>query len=235
MRTYSSVNASLDTRAIGTIFKIITILTLVVIAVIVGAMYYLYNIVSPTTLIIVLIPPNIYSLLQIIGYSKRDIIKLTNPSGLEKTTTILKAVFSRPIEMIIIPTFTVFITSIVIATTVGFTMSTLSIMAVIIYGVQILPLSVKRDVYMRSAHQAINDAHAEIKTARIIIGIAERGTFEYKHAMSRHIAAEEMSTVNSDFLVLSTSLTASLIMILRGCVPFVTTTAGFVVNILAGG
>ena len=110
-----------------------------------------------------------------------------------------------------------------------------SIIVVMIYAIQVLPLMLKREIYVRESKNALNYVRDEIKITRILLFDLTITETERNRALTRHIAAEEMMSVHSDFLICSTGISGTFIMVVRLILPIFTGLGGQIIRPLLGG
>lgn len=171
-------------------------------------------------------PPSIYSFACVLGYSKREILLLISPSRKRGIFKTIKTFFTHPLDLIIVPAY--------VATILYAYMSlmdidlsmTISIIAIMIYVIQILPLMLRRNIHIKASKHALNYVRDEIKITRIIFSDTTSTKDEREYALNRHIAAEEIMSVNSDFLVYTTGLSGTFIMVVRTILPVITGLGG---------
>lgn len=228
---YGKIKPSIDKKLLYSLIKLISVISFFAILIYVTYMNIIYGDIALYLIFLTAVPLNLYSFAQIISYSKRDVLNITH-GGLEtsKIKALLKTIFKNIIEMVIIPSYTAFILYVYLVTYVSKGFDTMSLIFVVIYAVQIVPLKVKQSIYTEEARSSIKDATDEIKTTRILLTIADPETKEYERAISRHIAAEELISIHSEFLLYSTSRKSLAIEAMRYMVPILTTVGGIVVR-----
>lgn len=238
-KSYSSITATTDLKKVRTLVKLIAL------SVLIGIMAYeIVNTIIPgipTTVvtwhIVLVIPAGIYNFIQIMGYSKHDILRLMQPPGTKiGIISMFKSLFSHWIDLILIPMFVstmVFITYFAVFEL----LSVLGFIFVVIYMVQMLPLKIKREKYTQYAYAAIISARDEMKTSRILLSLPDTTEGETEQALRRHIAAEEMISVHSSYLHVSASLFSMFIGGIRLLLPVFGTTLSGILQLLvvAGG
>lgn len=235
MKTYSSVSAS---RSDDAIRRFINLLLLIVMIIVSVGMWYHYTVIGSIPLILIsstIVPPSIYGFIQILGYTKREILSLMAPSGKRGVIMILKTFFSHPIDLIIIPTYIATVLYMYISIIEIELYTAITIIVAVIYVVQLLPLSIKREIYIRESKKALNHVRNEIKITRIIFSGVSFTEQDKKYAIRRHIAAEELMSVHSDFLICSTGLAGTLILGTRLVLPVFTGLGGQLLRPLLGG
>jgi len=88
---------------------------------------------------------------------------------------------------------------------------------------------------VREAKRALNYVRDEIKITRIILFDSSFTEKQKEQALNRHIAAEELMSIHSDYLVLSTGVAGTFIMVIRLMLPLVTGLGGQIIRPLLGG
>lgn len=237
--TYSSISPSLDKRAIKIVLK--TIMAIALIVILIAEVYRTIVLGEAARADLwwyvgTIVPAGAYSFIQIMGYSKQDILRIAQPGGLELgLSDTIKTILSHPIELIIVPMFTAVMLYLGLSTAWGSGIAPQSIIFVMIYLVQLLPINLKKEMYTRIAHQAIDGAKDEIKTSRIIMTTMEIPLQERERALSRHISAEEMISVHSEFLICSTGIKTMLITGTRFLFPVFSALGGMIFDIVMRG
>jgi hypothetical protein len=235
MKTYSSISASKSPDAVKNTIK--ALLTGLMLFVSVGIWYH-YTVLDSIPLILILstiFPPGIYSFIQILGYTKREIISLQSPSGKQGIITTLKTFFTHPIDLVIIPTYIATMLYMYMTIIEVGIYTAITVIVATIYIVQLLPLSIKREIHIRESKKALNHVRNEIKVTRIIFFDTSFTEQEKKYALRRHIAAEELMSVHSDFLIYSTGMVGTLILGTRLILPVFTGLGGQLLRPLLGG
>lgn len=232
--SFTSITATFDYKTIRTIIKLTL---LCVIFVVLGIEIYQTLILQHKHdnilwYLVFVIPAGIYNFVQIMGYNRYDIIRLThsNNSKLDIITKIIctfKTVMYHGIELIFVPLFVGVMIFLAIIPVLNI-MSALTILFVVIYLIQILPLKIKQNQYLKMAYAAILEARDEIKTTRILITMDTLDKDERKTALEQHIMAEEMISINSSFFFVSSSFLNTIIGGIRYLLPIVGTTIGFI-------
>ncbi|MBD3405090.1 MAG: hypothetical protein GF411_03005 [Candidatus Lokiarchaeota archaeon] len=235
MKTYSSITASRDTMLFQRILLRFMLLIMIILTILIWFHYTEVGDIPLTIVIITVIPPSLYSFVRIINYSKREIINLLSPSGSRKIFKTLSTFMSHPVELIIIPAYIAAVLYLYLSSTgIAFYTSTTIIVAVI-YATQILPLMIKRELHIRASKRALNYVRDEIKTTRIILFNDTFSEEDKDLALSRHIAAEELMSVHSDYLIYSTGISGTFIMIARLILPVFTGIGGQIIQPMLGG
>ena len=234
--SFTSITATFDYKTIRTFIKMILLLVLFVVL---GIEIYKSLVLNDSHSdilwhVMFSIPAGIYNFVQIMGYSRYDIIRLTQSNatkrGLVKTiTSSIKTVFYHGVELILIPLF-VGIMMFLSFSSVFDIITTLTVLFIVIYFIQILPLKIKRNKYLKMAYATILDARDEIKTTRILITMDTLTHDEREIALERHIMAEEMISINSAFFFVSSSLLNTVIGGIRYLLPIAGTAIGFILD-----
>ena len=239
VRTYSSGTPSIDKRAIKILLK--SLMAIALIAILFAEVYRTIVVGEAARAdlwwyVSTIVPAGVYSFIQIMGYSKQDILRIAQPGRLEiGLLGTVKTVLTHPIELILVPMFTSVMLYLGLSTALGSGLAPQSIIFVMIYLVQLLPINIKKEIYTRTAHQAINGAKDEIKTSRIIMTTTEIPIEERDRALARHISAEEMLSVHSDFLICSTGLKTMLITGARFLLPVISALGGMIIDMILAG
>lgn len=187
--------------------------------------------------VILAIPAGVYNFVRIMRYSKRDILKLMYSESLGLGfTSVIKTIFFHAVDLIIIPSL---VAMLVFITTypLGFGIFTLaSIVFVGVYIIQVLPLKMKQERYTKTAYTAVTEANEEMKTSRILLTLPNMTSDERDDAIRKHMAAEEMVSINSNFLHVSASFMSTVMGWIRLILPICGTLVGGLYKfILTGG
>jgi hypothetical protein len=170
------------------------------------------------------------------GYSKRDIVMIMQPPGSKRgIKDFMKTIWYHFIDLIIIPTFAIIMVYLYLYLTLDNPLSCVSYLFISLYLIQILPLTIKKESYTRDAHQAIANARDDVKTARVIITSTGIPDFEKEEAIRRHISAEEIISIHSNFLLSSTSIFTILITWIRYSLPIASALSGMIISSILGG
>ena len=171
--------------------------------------------------------------ISILNYNKRDIIKITQPkSSLKGIAKTVRIIFEHTLDLIIIPTVSILIILHVINTDSLFTIGSTSF--IIITIVQISPLKVKKDMFMREANKIISTEINNITMSRCMRQGLDRRLKEYKYWLDRQIMAEERMRVNSDFLTFSSGIMVTMTSITRFLTPILSTVGPILVRMVLG-
>lgn len=194
----------------------------------------------PTTVVAwhvaLVVPAGVYNFIQIMGYGKHDILRLMHPPGTKVgIISMFESLFSHWIDLILIPMFVSIMVFITYFTAFGL-LSVMSLVFVVVYIIQMLPLKIKQEKYTQYAYSAIISARDEMKTSRILLSLPDTTEDETKQALRRHIAAEEMISVHSSYLHVSASLFSMFIGGMRLLLPIFGTALGILqLLVVAGG
>jgi len=165
---------------------------------------------------------NLSTALSVLNYRKRDIVRLTIPSGgLRGILSSIKTVFVHSFDLILAPMFTMFII-INLMPTFGYELSVLttgSVMFAVMTVIQISPLRVRKDHFTRVAHTHISTDLNNITVSRCMRSGVDRRTNEYRKYLRLQITAEESIRINSQFLTLSSGMKVMLMSIARFITP----------------
>jgi len=180
------------------------------------------------------IPAGIYNFIQIMSYNRYDVIRLTHSNNsklgfIDKVINSFKTLLYHGTELILIPLFVCVMIFLSLNTFIDI-IASLTILFVVIYLIQILPLKIKQNQYLKMAYVAILEARDEIKTTRILITMNALTRNERKIALERHIMAEEMISINSSFFFVSSSLINTITGGIRYILPIAGTMIGFIID-----
>lgn len=235
MKTYSSVTASRISHAVPAIVAFLAIVIMILCTV---GMWYHFTIVGniPTILIVLTtFLPGVYSFTRIMRYSKRQVSSLMSPTDKYKIFKMLKALFSRPLELVIIPAYIATILYLYVSLIAIELYTAITFIVVVIYAIQVLPLMIKKEVHIRASKKALNYVRDEIKVSRIILFDSTATSNEKERALRRHMAAEELMSVHSDYLICSTGISGTFIMVVQLITPIITGLGGSLIRPLLGG
>lgn len=174
---------------------------------------------------------------SILTYGKRDIIKITQPQGgFRGLLKSARVVFTHTIDLIIIPSLAILVIIHILAggaaevslITVG------SMTFVIMSLVQISPLRVRKEVFIRECNKVISEEIDTITASRCMRQAMDRRSREYKHWVDRQVVAEERMRVNSDFLTFSSGFRVMLTSLARFIMPVVGTMGPIIVRMVLG-
>ena len=237
-KSYSSITATTDLKKVRILIKVIALSVLIVVMV-----YEIANTIIngvPTTVVAwhvaLVVPAGVYNFIQIMGYGKHDILRLMHPPGTKVgIISMFESLFSHWIDLILIPMFVSIMVFITYFTAFGL-LSVMSLVFVVVYIIQMLPLKIKQEKYTQYAYSAIISARDEMKTSRILLSLPDTTEDETKQALRRHIAAEEMISVHSSYLHVSASLFSMFIGGMRLLLPIFGTALGILqLLVVAGG
>jgi len=200
----------------------------------IGICYHSFIIKSVPILLLLLsaIPPGFYSFIKTLSFSKRKIMNIISAPSIKR---LIRTVFSNIIIMIIVPTYIAAIIYLYFTLLEITLYTTITVIVAILYAIQILPLMIKKEIYTKEAKRSLGYARDEIKITRIILFDSSLPEIEREKAKQRHIAAEELMSVNSDYLIYSTSIIGTFIMIVRLILPIFTGIGGQLIRNMLGG
>lgn len=165
---------------------------------------------------------NICVALSVLNYRKRDIVRLTRPSGgMRGMMSTIKTVFSHGFDLIIAPMFSMLIV-IDLMEFFGYEttlLTTGSVMFAVMTVVQISPLKIRKDHFTRIAHQHISSDLDKITVSRCMREGVDRRTKDYKTYIYHQISAEETIRINSQFLTLSSGMRVMVMSAARFIMP----------------
>lgn len=213
IKSYSSITASYDTRSMNHIIRISSIVLLLLSIIYAAISLFMTGTVSSLhTIFGIVVPLGMHNFVQIMNYNKRDIIRIMQPSftkhGILST---LKTIVVHVLDLIIIPT--------IIALLLFIFFENVTTIYLGVYIIQIFPLTLRKDNYVRDSNLAISQARDEIRTSRILMTTKSLTADERDYSIRRHMAAEEMMCVHSDFLVHSASIMTLFITGIRYLIP----------------
>lgn len=213
--TYTSIGASTDLAKIRLSIKIISISTFLL-----TLSAYLVGYMLAALMGIVIF--NLSTAVSVLNYRKRDIVRLTSPSGgMRGILASIKTVFSHAFDLLIAPMFTMIIV-IDLMMFFGYDPSILTtgtVMFVIMTLVQISPLRWRKDFFTRIAHKHISSDLDKITVSRCMREGVDRRTKDYRKYIQYQISAEESIRVNSQFLTLSSGMKVMLMSMARFVMP----------------
>ena len=234
MKTYSSISASRDTSVVARILKVLLIFVMTLLSVGIAFHFMTLGFIPGILIFANVITPSLYSIVKISQYSKREILELISPSGGGIKRTI-RAYFSHPLDMIGVPAYIATVMYMYIEITDFDHYTGITVIVVLIYAVQMLPMMIKKEIFVRQSKKALNYVRDEFKITRIILADSSFTEKQKKQALNRHVAAEELMSVHSDYLVLSTGVAGTFIMVIRLMLPLVTGLGGQFIRPLLGG
>lgn len=168
---------------------------------------------------------------SVMTYSKRDIIRITQPQGnLKGIHRLLSTTFSHSFDLIVSPALILMVFNNVAPyyNYINLNPATLATAAfIIITLVQLAPLKVRKDIYFRLAKTEIRESINDITLARCMREGLDRRKREYKHLYQSQIDAETLIRAHMEFLTLSSGVAALLTSMARFLLPI----AGSVFNL----
>lgn len=168
---------------------------------------------------------------SIMTYSKRDIIRITQPQGnLKGMHRFLSTTFSKSFDLIISPAVILMVFNDIAPyyDYINLNFATLGTVAfIIITLVQTAPLKVRRDIYFRRAKTEIRESINDITLARCMREGLDRRKREYKHLYRSQIDAETLIRAHMEFLTISNGIAVFLTSMARFLLPI----AGSVFNL----
>jgi len=212
---YQNIGASADLAKVRFSLKIIGVSTflLTLCAYLVG-----YMLVALMGIVIF----NISTAVSVLNYRKRDIVRLTSPSGgMRGMLSTIKVVFVHAFDLIIAPMFTMIV---VIDLLIFFgydpsILTTGTVMFLIMTLVQLSPLRFRKDHFTRIAHKHISSDLDKITVSRCMREGVDRRTKQYRKYIHYQISAEESIRINSQFLTLSGGMKVMLMSMVRFVMP----------------
>lgn len=240
MKTYGSISATRSTNIVQNIVAILSILIMIIITI---GMWYHYFIIKSIPFILIsssVVLPSIFCFLRIMKYSKREVLNILSPNIFRKSNsspffTILKTFITHPIELVIIPTYIATVIYLYISLSEIAFYTGMTLIVAVIYAIQILPLMIKKEMNKRESQRALNYVRDEIKITRILLFDLTTSSEERERALQRHLAAEELMSIHSDYIIGSTNIIGTFIMVIRLIMPIFTGLGGQIIQTLLGG